>query len=241
MKRYYWKVWLRLNRLTKETDNDYIARVSTVGKTLRNEDIARLIESVGSELQFETVLDILNRADRIRREKLQEGYSVQTGVCHHSPSVLGNWQGAGTAYDPEAHTITITNAITAEMRAALEEVGIEVLGVRDDGAYIGLVIDVTTEAVNGTITSGGQIIIKGDKIKIESDPGETGIGVFLSDGTTDYPVTPLAVNYPREIIAVAPVLSAGEYTLYISTRYAGGRTLLKAPRRITYKTTIKVE
>jgi hypothetical protein len=241
MKRFFWKVWLRRNLLTKDVDNDYIADVSTVGKTLHNADIARLIEATGSELQFETLLDILNRADRIRREKLQEGYSVQTDICRHSPRVSGNWHGAGTAYDPDTHTITLTNTITAEMRAALDEVGIEVLGIRDSGTYIGLVTDVTTGAIDGTITSGGQIIIKGDKIKVESEPGDTGIGVFLNDGTTDYPVTPLAINHPREIIAIAPVLSAGEYTLYISTRYASGKTRLKEPRRITYGTTIKVE
>jgi hypothetical protein len=240
MKRFYWKVWLRLNLLTKEVDNDYTAEVSTVGKTLHNTDIARIFEESGSELQYETLLDILDRADRIRREKLQEGYSVQTGVCHHSPRVSGNWQGAGSAYDPNTHKITLTSTITTEMRAALEEVGVEVLGIRDSGAYIGLVTDVTTGAVDGTITSGGQIIIKGDKIKVESDTEDPDIGVFLTDGTTDYPVTPLAVNHPREIIAIAPVLYTGEYTLYILTRYAGSKTRLKEPRRITYKTTIKV-
>lgn len=39
----FWKVWLKLNLLTKDVDNDYMAEVSTVGKTTRNEDIARRI------------------------------------------------------------------------------------------------------------------------------------------------------------------------------------------------------
>ncbi|GHV48735.1 hypothetical protein FACS1894181_05320 [Bacteroidia bacterium] len=37
VKRFFWKVWLKLNLLTKNVDNDYIAEVSTVGKTLRKE------------------------------------------------------------------------------------------------------------------------------------------------------------------------------------------------------------
>ena len=40
MKNYIWKIWLRLNLLTKDVDNDYVAEVSTVGNTVRNEDIA---------------------------------------------------------------------------------------------------------------------------------------------------------------------------------------------------------
>jgi hypothetical protein len=34
-KNYLWKVWLKLNLLTKEVENDYVAEVSTRGRTLR--------------------------------------------------------------------------------------------------------------------------------------------------------------------------------------------------------------
>jgi hypothetical protein len=240
MKKYYWKVWLRPNFLTKEVDNDYVAEVSTVGKTLRNTDIARLVIESGSELQYETLLDILERADRIRREKLQEGYCVQTGVCHLTPRVPGSWIGATSAYDPQKHKLTLDIIPTAEMRTALADVGVEVLGVREGGAYIGLVTDVTTGQTDGTLTQGGQIIIAGEKIKVEQAADDIGIGVFITDGKADYPVEPLAVNHPKEIIAVAPSLPAGTYSLYIVTRYAGGKTLLKEPRRIVYATPLTV-
>ncbi|GHV48640.1 hypothetical protein FACS1894181_04960 [Bacteroidia bacterium] len=239
-KRFFWKVWLKLNLLTKNMDNDYIAEVSTVGKTLHNADIARAFEESGSELQYETLLDILDRADRICREKLQEGYSVQNGVCHMSPRVSGNWVGATAAYNPGEHKVTLDIFPTAEMRAALEEVGIEVLGIRDSGAFIGLVTDVTTGATDGTLTAGGQIIIAGEKIKVEPDAGDTSIGVFLAGEDMTYQVTSLAVNHPKEIIAALPDIPKGDYALYIVTRYAGGNTLLKEHRRLNYGTAIKI-
>ncbi len=44
--KFFWKVWLRPNLLTKDVDNDYIAEVSTSNNTQRNDDIARrIIES----------------------------------------------------------------------------------------------------------------------------------------------------------------------------------------------------
>ena len=33
---FFWKIWLRLNLLTKEADDDYTAEVSTMKNTLRN-------------------------------------------------------------------------------------------------------------------------------------------------------------------------------------------------------------
>jgi hypothetical protein len=40
---------------------------------------------------------------------------------------------------------------STEMRTALEEIGVEVLGVRESDAFIGLVTDVTTGLTDGKI------------------------------------------------------------------------------------------
>jgi hypothetical protein len=240
-KKFTWKVWLRLNLLTKEVENDYVAEVSTTGKTLRNEDIARIIKDEGSELQYETLLDILNHSDRLRRERIQQGYSVQTGVCHVSPRVTGNWLGSAEAFDPKKHKITCDLTPTDELRKALEEVGVEVLGVKESGARIGMVTDVTTGKTDGTVTPDGDLVIEGVKIRIEPLDGE-GLGIFFTDAYgTETPVThPLSQNSPKKIICRAPALASGEYSLKIVTRYTQGATLLKDPRTIVYELTLTV-
>jgi hypothetical protein len=53
-KKFIWKAWLRLNLLTKDVNNDYVAEVSTEGNTKHNEDIAKAIREEGSDLQIET-------------------------------------------------------------------------------------------------------------------------------------------------------------------------------------------
>ena len=40
---FIWKIWLRLNFLTQDVDNVYTGEVSTMGHTVRNEDIAQRI------------------------------------------------------------------------------------------------------------------------------------------------------------------------------------------------------
>ncbi|MDR2691242.1 MAG: DUF4469 domain-containing protein [Dysgonamonadaceae bacterium] len=235
MKKFFWKVWLRLNFLTKDVKNDYVAVVSTTGKTLHNADIAGLIKDEGSELQYETLLDVLNRADRLRVRKIQEGYSIQTGVSHIAPRVLGTWLGAEHKFNPAAHRITADMTPSTELHAAFEEVGVEVLGIKESGAYIGLVTDVLTGKTDGTISYLGDIIITGEKIKIAPDKDST-VGVFFVDDegediSLDYPMTE---NNPKRIVCRVPELSYGTYTLKIVTRYVGNTTLLKQNRTIVY-------
>jgi hypothetical protein len=237
-KQYFWKVWLRPNLLTKEADNDYIAEVSTVGNTLRNEDIARHIVKERSELRYETILSILNERDSVVRDTVLGGSSVQDGNIHIAPRITGNWIGVDPVFDPKEHKITLDAILTTEMRKALEEVGVDVLGKKaDGGAVIGLVTDVLTGKKDGTVSVYGDIVITGEKIKIEP-VGEEGLGVFFVDvyGTEiplDYP--PIE-NNPKKIICRLPAqVTDGVYTLKIVTRYTSGSIMLKTPRTIQYE------
>jgi hypothetical protein len=129
---------------------------------------------------------------------------------------------------------------TAELRTALGEVGVEVLGVKESGAYIGLVTDVATGKTDGTITPNEDIIIEGDKIKVA--PEEEGYGVFFADeGGTETPVTHrLTENNPKKVIARVPALAAGTYTLKVVTRFSQSNFLLKEPRNIIYSQPLTV-
>jgi hypothetical protein len=242
-KKFIWKVLLRLNLLTKDIDNDYIAEVDTVGKTLYNEDVAQAIKDEGSELQVETILDILNRGDRIRKMRIQQGYSIMTAIVHIVPRVLGNWFGSTALYDPKIHKLTCDMTPTVELYAALEEVGVEVNGVKDSGARIGLMTDVTTGKTDGTITPGGDLLVDGAKIKVAPEDDE-GVGVFfVDDAGLETPVTQrLSHNDPKHLTVRIPTeLAVGSYRLKIVTRYTGGSTSLKENRTIISEQTLTVK
>ncbi|MFT3738526.1 MAG: DNA-binding domain-containing protein [Breznakibacter sp.] len=240
--KFSWKIWLRLNLLTKDVDNDYTAEVSTLGSTKRNEDIARLIVAEGSEIKYDTLLSILNQSDRIKRETLQAGSSVLDGVCHITPRVTGAWLGASAKFDSSVHKITVDMIPSAELREALKDVGIEVLGVKDSGAYIGLVTDTLTGATDGTVTPGEDILIEGDKLRVAPDDDAT-MGVFFIDASgTAVPVSRrLTQNDPKKLLARVPVLPAGEYTLQVRTRYSRNTTLLNESRLIDYPRKLAVK
>lgn len=236
-KKYYWKVWLRPNVLTKDVDNDMIAEVSTNGKTLHNEDLAQCFIDEGSEIKYDTILSILNTRDRIVRTKLQECCQVQDGVCHFKPRVPGIWIGANAKFDPEVNKPGLDITETVETREALEQVGVQVLGVKDSGAFIGLVTNAATGLTDGIITPGDDIIIQGDKIKIAPD-GEAGLGVFYrnEESSEIYQTTHrLTQNDPKKVIARVPELPPGTYTLWIVTRFTNSSSYLENARTITYE------
>ncbi|MDR1220559.1 MAG: DUF4469 domain-containing protein [Treponema sp.] len=241
-KETYWKVWLTPNRLTKDIENDFIAEVSTAGSTIHNKDIASRIVAERSELRLETILSILTARDEIVRKTLLQGTAVQDGCVRMSPRVSGSWLGASHAFDPQTHKIGVDASLTADMRAALETVGVEVLGEKDSAGYIALVTDIATGRTDGAITPDEDILITGDKIKIAPE-GEGGLGVFFVDAQgAEHPVMhKITENLPKKLIVRVPNLAAGSYTLKVATRFSNSKVLVQEPRTIIYALTLAVE
>jgi hypothetical protein len=242
-KKFIWRVQLRLNLLTKDKANDYVAEVLTVGNTAKNEDIAQAIIEEGSEINYETTLSVLNRADGIKRTFLAGGRCVQDGVGHFKPKVPGTFDGATAKYDDSVNSITLEMTTAPEMYELLKEVGVEVIGVKDSGAYIGKVINAATGMSDEMIVPGDDIIIEGDKIKIAPED-EEGVGIFFTNtetGERAQVTKKLTKNDPKTIIARVPALSAGTYSLSIVTRYSKSNHLLQSPRTIVYDPVLSVE
>ncbi|MDR2798744.1 MAG: DUF4469 domain-containing protein [Treponema sp.] len=234
-KKTFWKVWLRRNLLTKDVENDFVVEVSTAGNTLRNDDIATRMVAGRSELRLETILGILQTRDEIVREALAAGSAVQDGCARIAPRITGSWVGVNHTFDPAVHKITLDLSPSQEMRSVLETVGVEVLGEKDSGAFIGLVTDVITGKTDGAITPEEDIIVTGDKIKIAPED-EPGLGVFFVDasGAETRVTRKLTENMPKKLVFRVPSLSPGAYTIKIITRFSNAQHLLNEPRTITY-------
>jgi hypothetical protein len=242
-KRFIWKVFLRLNLLTKDNENDYVADVSTMGDTVRNEDVVSAIIEEGSEISFQTLLSVLNRSDAIKRRFLQLSRSVQDGLGHYKPQILGPWDGATAKFDDTVNAVSLEMIPSPEMHEALKEVGVEVIGVKDGGAYIGRVINAETGEADGAIVPGEDVIIEGEKIRVAPDNSES-LGVFFTNtetGVATKVVKRLVKNDPKTVIARVPDLSTGKYSLSIVTQFSNSKVALKAPRTIVYEHPLSVK
>ena len=234
-KKHVWEVYLRPNTLTKDNDRDCIADVYSHSPTQRNEDIAALITKERSEFRPETILNILNMRDKAVLDFIRDGLSVMDGVSQISPRVSGVWETENSQYDEKIHKRTVDMVSTVELRNALDDITVKVLGAKETTAKITAVTDTATGLTDGTITIGDDILIEGEKLKVDEKDTAQGVFFLTSDGGEHKTERRLSVNKPSQIIARVPKnIPEGKVQIVVRTKYSGTARLLKDIREIAF-------
>ena len=236
-----WETYLRPNTLTADNDRDCIAEVHSKNPTRQNSDIADSIVKGRSEFKRETILSILSQRDQIVKEYLCEGDSFRDGIVQISPRITGIWETESSPFDPSIHRRTLDMVMTGDMRATLDNVSVKVLGKKESSAKIASVKNSLTGKEDGTIPVGDDVIIEGDKIKIQ-DENDVAQGVFFvdSEGAEHRVERKLTENKPSRIIARVPAdINEGDISLIIRTKAGTGSFVLKSVREIKYDYSLK--
>ena len=236
-KKIVWEVYLRPHTLTKDDDRSCIAEVRPRGRAKRNDDIADIITKERTEFRRETIINILNLRDEAVKNFIQDGMSFIDGIVQIAPRVTGVWKTENSPYNAAVHKRTVDLIPTHDFKALLDGITVKVLGLKDDSFRITSVIDTATGLSDGTIMIGDDLLIEGEKIKVdESDPDQ---GVFFkgADGTEHKTSRRLSVNKPGQLIARVPSsLPEGKVTIVIRTKYSSGAKPLAEVREIVFKT-----
>ncbi|MCT4643660.1 MAG: DUF4469 domain-containing protein [Carboxylicivirga sp.] len=221
---------------------DYYGIVRKKGR-LDNKAIAARIKKEGSEYQLETIVEMLNRADRIKMEGLASGYSINTSFMHASLGISGVFY--GNSYDPEQQKLGARFLPAAQTRELIKNTKINVLGQVQTGIIIFSVTDSLSGAVNSTITPNNALHIKGERLIIESDEENADkVGVFFTNTGDDSltKATQVIVNKSKELIVMIPALASGDYELTVVTQSIGyGKRLLSEPREQQLSAILTVE
>ena len=238
-KTVFWQGWLVDNPLT-EDPNDFTLKVKA-GNMVTTEDIAKALQVEGCEFQLETLIDILNRGDRIIRNKLLSGFSVGTGVFYAYPSVSGVWRDKNETFDDKRHKVGVNFQLSAALREGVKEVGVEVLGVSSAGPEISGVTDTWTGELNGLITPDEVVNVKGSNIQLAGENESNGIRFIRVDDNSVVSVDMrrLTVNNPSALSFRVPKLAPGDYWLELTTRYSKGQ-LVKSPRTVRFEKVLNV-
>lgn len=232
-------VLLYENQLT-EDPNDFYGKVKPQG-SLRNEDIAEEIVKGRTEYQKDTIINILNMSDKIKVEKLVQGYSINTGVYHSHIGINGVFHGATDRFNPNEHRIVALFTSSSALRDELKKTQVEVIGTATTEPVIGKVIDSLSKAEDSTITPGNVLIIKGERIKITGDNADTGVFLINQNNNQRNKCEQIITNEPKQVVVMSPVLEAGNYLLELVTQYTSNNSTLKEPRTTSFEHILIVE
>ena len=158
------------------------------------------------------VLDLEKRA--VKR-LLLNGMRVNNGLFEAVPQCRGLVR--GTAWDPEANEIYVNFTQGKELREAIADVVVNVIGEKGAAMYLSSSLDAATGLGLFNATAGANLTLTGKNIKVVGD--DPSVGITLTD------------------FLVPANLAAGDYTLTITTQFNGGYQL-KTPRSVSQ--TIKV-
>lgn len=232
--------WLRPNLLT-EDKSDYMAVPVTNG-SLTIDDIVEDLRKEGMEIKVETATDVIKRFNRKVLERVLAGYNVNTGLVYMRPVIKGVFR--DRVWNPLIHRVYIAMTQVMEVRKAVADTIVNILGEQADPIALYSVTDSTTGATDGTLTKGRNAELKGAYLKIVGDDPAVGI-TFRNIDTLEViklEATDIVLNEPSRLLILVPAtLAAGEYELTVTTQFTGGNNILKTPRSATAGAPIVIE
>jgi hypothetical protein len=227
------KIQLRLNPLTDDR-KEYMAVALPQGH-MKPADIIDELVAEGTEFARETLIDIIDRYNRLCAKYAVTGYDVDTGLLYLRAVVKGIFH--DTTYDPAKNHLYVSATQSKALREAIARTTIEIIGEIPKAIQIFQVENMFTHQVDGTLLRGRNALITGSQIKIAGNQPEIGLYLIAPDGTSSYklPDNNIVTNNPSSILFLVPDdLPEGPYHLKIITQF-GKTRLLTTPREATYR------
>lgn len=227
------KAWLADNTVTTDDKQDKIFLVET-GQTYEFDDVINEMHNEETGLRIETLSHVVKLFVRVVSRLLLNGNKVNAGLFYGVAKLRGVAEKG--QWNPLKNSIYVLLTQGAELRKAIEETRVEILGEKSNVMYILEVEDRDTGMTDGTITPGRNAFIRGASLKVAGDDPSVGITLKPVSGGSETKLSEkdITINSPTEMVIIVPAgLEDGTYTLTITTQYSRGTNLLKIPRSVS--------
>jgi hypothetical protein len=159
------------------------------------------------------------------------GHNVNTGLVYMKAAVRGVFY--DKTWDPERNYLHIAISQGLDLRNAVAETSVEIMGEHPDPIALFTITDLSTGKMDGSVTPGFNAELKGTYIKITGKDDSCGLYLHNIDTSEEIRFEPqyIAINDPSRILFIVPGgLSAGTYELRIVTQYTAGKKELNHTR-----------
>ena len=231
--KYRINVQIADNTVTKDDTDDKIFTIVSSGTADRERVIAEMM-AMNPGVEPEMMRLVMDLESRTIIRLLLNGMRVNNGFFEAVPRCRGLVN--GTAWDPEANEIYVNFTQGKELREAIADVVVNVIGEKGATMYLSTSLDAATGLGLFNATAGANLTLTGKNIKVVGDDPSVGITLTDGEGTeTRIKAGAIGLNQPSKLIFLVPAsLAAGDYTLTITTQFGGNsNSLLKTPRALT--------
>ena len=224
--------FLQDNSLTTDNTEDVYA-VPASKEPADEERILAEMKAEDTGLRRETLLHVFELEKRVIKRLLLSGHAVNTGLYHASVAFRGLVK--NSQWNPDENQIVVNFNPGADLREAIRQTQVNILGAKPAGISVTGVQDVATKADNASATAGRAFTLTGKNIRIAGQDPAVGLTLIAEDGTETAVTDDLwVINKPSTVTFIIPAgLEAGTYTLRLTTQFGGNsKFLLKTPRTI---------
>lgn len=218
------------NTITSQDSTDKLFEVFPQGSLSQDAIIEEIVETLGGDSHY--IKRVLLKEKQIIKRALMMGQHVSNELFN------ARMLCRGVVYDgrwnPQVNSLYINFQQSKELREALDNLSIRVIGEKQESRYISSCRSLSVKRKEGEIVAGDSVEILGKNIKVVGSHPSVGIELISENGNNmRIAENKIIVNKPSKLILLLPEnLPRGAYTLMITTQYSPGSTLLKNPRII---------
>ena len=160
------------NTVTKDDPNDKIFVIVSLGTADKERIIAEMMD-MNPGVEPEMMRLVLDLEKRAVKRLLLNGMRVNNGLFEAVPQCRGLVR--GTAWDPEANEIYVNFTQGKELREAIADVVVNVIGEKGATMYLSSSLDAATGLGLFNATAGANLTLTGKNIKVVGDDPSVGI------------------------------------------------------------------
>lgn len=230
--KYTFNTQLTDNTVTKDDKNDKILTLVSSGSADKQRIISEIV-ALNSGLERETIEAVINLEQRVVKKMILTGYHVNMGLYQAVAQCTGVVE--NKTWNPEKNSIYASFTQGTDMREAIRQTSINIIGEKGNAMYVAGTLDTSTRATNTSATAGRNFTVSGSMLRVVGDDPTVGITLTDSKGVvTQIPKDLWGTNDPSKLMFIIPAsLTNGQYTLKITTQFGGNsKTLLKVPKSV---------
>lgn len=216
------------NTITSQDPTDKLFEVFPQGTLSQEAIIEEIVETLGGDFHY--IKCALLKEKQIIKRALLMGKRVSNELF--SAKILCRGLVSNGCWNPNVNSLYVNFQQSKELREALDNLSIRVMGEKQESRYISSCRSLSAERDEGQLIAGDSVEISGKNIKVVGSHPSVGIELINENGNNiRIAESKIIVNNPSKLILLLPNnLPEGTYTLVITTQYSRGSALLKNPR-----------